>query len=110
MGLTSSAEPEAVMQRRQQLAEQLGFELERALMTVQEHGADVVTFHRRRPEGGQCVFSTDALATDVPGQAVVTSHAACFPLLFTDAGRGVVTGAHTVSGGPPAGAATQTGT
>ena len=78
------------MQRRQQLAEQLGFDLERALMTVQEHGANVVTFHRRRPEGGQCVFSTDALATDVPGQAVVTYHADCFPLLFTDAGRGVV--------------------
>src|SRR5437016_12443592 len=94
MGLTSSAEPEAVMQRRQQLAEQLGFDLERALMTVQEHGANVVTFHRRRPEGGQCVFSTDALATDVPGQAIVTYHAGCFPLLFAVTRRGVVVGVH----------------
>src|SRR5207244_7211492 len=95
MGLTGSTDPELVMQRRQQLADQLGFELDRAVMTVQEHGAQVVTFHRRRPEGGQCVFSTDALATDVPGQAIVTYHADCFPLLFTDAGRGVVAGAHT---------------
>ena len=108
MGLTSSVEPDAVMQRRQQLAEQLGFDLERALMTVQEHGANVVTFHRRQPEGGQCVFSTDALATDVPGQAVVTYHADCFPLLFLDAGRGVVAGAHAGWRGALAGVATQT--
>src|SRR5947208_13819991 len=84
MGLSTSADPEAVMGRRRQLAAQLGFDLERALMTVQEHGANVVTFHRWRPEGGQCAFSTDALATDVPGQAIVTYHADCFPLLFAD--------------------------
>src|SRR5438105_8894189 len=108
MGLSTSADPEAVMERRRQLAAQLGFDLERALMTVQEHGANVVTFHRRRPEGGQCVFSTDALATDVPGQAVVTYHADCFPLLFTDAGRGVVAGAHTGWRGTLAGVATKT--
>ena len=96
------------MYRRRQLAAQLGFDLERALMTVQEHGANVVTFHRRQPEGGQCVFSTDALATDVPGQAVVTYHADCFPLLFLDAGRGVVAGAHAGWRGALAGVATQT--
>jgi purine-nucleoside/S-methyl-5'-thioadenosine phosphorylase / adenosine deaminase len=108
MGLTASDEPEAVMRRREQFAEQVGFDLDRALMTVQEHGANVVTFHRRRPEGGQCVFSTDALATDVPGQAIVTYHADCFPLLFADRGRGVVAGAHAGWRGALAGVATQT--
>src|SRR5947199_9876240 len=108
MGLSTSADPEAVMGRRRQLAAQLGFELERALMTVQEHGANVVTFHRRRPEGGQCVFSTDALATDVPGQAIVTYHADCFPLLFADTSRRVVAGAHAGWRGALAGVATQT--
>src|SRR4029077_9251192 len=108
MGLTRAADPEAVIDRRRQLADQLGFDLDRALMTVQEHGANVVTFHRRRPEGGQCVFDTDALATDVSGQAIVTYHADCFPLLFFDAGRGVVAGAHAGWRGSLAGVATQT--
>jgi YfiH family protein len=108
MGLTGSTDPELVMQRRQRLADQLGFDLARALMTVQEHSANVVTFHRRQPEGGQCVFDTDSLATDVPGQAIVTYHADCFPLLFFDASRGVVAGAHAGWRGALAGVATQT--
>ncbi len=108
MGLSASSDPEVVMQRRQRLADELGFDLVRALMTVQEHGANVVTFHRQRPEGGQCVFETDALATDVPGQAIVTYHADCFPLLFVDASRGVVAGAHAGWRGSLAGVATQT--
>jgi purine-nucleoside/S-methyl-5'-thioadenosine phosphorylase / adenosine deaminase len=108
MGLTGAADPEAVIQRRQQLAEHVGFDLDRALMTVQEHGANVATFHRRQPEGGQCVFSTDALATDVPGQAIVTYHADCFPLLLVDTSRGVVAGAHAGWRGALAGVAAQT--
>jgi polyphenol oxidase len=108
MGLTGAADPEVVIDRRRQLAEQVGFDLDRALMTVQEHGANVATFHRRQPEGGQCVFSTDALATDVPGQAIVTYHADCFPLLFVDASRGVVAGAHAGWRGALAGVASKT--
>src|SRR5438445_1948955 len=108
MGLTGAADPESVIQRRRQLASQVGFDLDRALMTVQEHGANVATFHRARPEGGQCVFSTDALATDVPGQAIVTYHADCFPLLFVDVSRGVVAGAHAGWRGTRAGVATTT--
>jgi YfiH family protein len=77
-------------------------------MTVQEHGANVATFHRGRPEGGQCVLSTDALATDVPGQAIVTYHADCFPLLFLDSERGVVAAAHAGWRGTLAGVATRT--
>jgi hypothetical protein len=108
MGLTGATDPEDVIQRRQQLAEEVGFDLDRSLMTVQEHGANVATFHRRQPEGGQCVFSTDALATDVPGQAIVTYHADCFPLLFVDTSRGVVAGAHAGWRGTLAGVATRT--
>jgi len=108
MGLTGAGDPESVMRRRRQFAEQVGFDLDRALMTVQEHGANVIAFHRSRPEGGQCVFETDALATDVSGQAIVTYHADCFPLLFADRGRGVVAGAHAGWRGALAGVATQT--
>ena len=108
MGLTGAADPDAVIRRWRQLAEQLGFDLDRALMTVQEHGANVATFHRRQPEGGQCVFLTDALATDVPGQAIVTYHADCFPILFVDTSRGVVAGAHAGWRGALAGVATKT--
>ena len=108
MGLTDADDPEAVMRRRRQFAEQVGFDLDRTLMTVQEHGANVVTFHRRRPEGGQCVFSTDALETDVPGQAIVTYHADCFPLLLADRDRGVVAAAHAGWRGALVGVATQT--
>src|SRR2546429_4251868 len=108
MGLTASNDPDLVMQRRQQLADQLGFDLTSTLMTVQEHGANVVTFHRRQPEGGQCVFDSDALATDVPGQAIVTYHADCFPLLFLDSARGVVAGAHAGWRGSLAGVAIHT--
>src|ERR1700694_5702906 len=108
VGLTGASAPEAVLHPRRQLAEQVAFDLDRALMTVQEHGANVATFHRRQPEGGQCVFSTDALATDVPGQAIVTYHADCFPLLFVDTSRGLVAGAHAGWRGTLAGVATET--
>ena len=108
MGLTGSPDPDEAMRRRRQLAKEVGFDLDRALMTVQEHGADIATFHRATPEGGQCVFSTDALATDVPGQAIVTYHADCFPLLFLDRSRGVVAGAHAGWRGALAGVAIET--
>lgn len=108
MGLTGAPDSEAVIQRRRQLAQQVGFELDRALMTVQEHGANVATFHRRQPVAGQCVFKTDALATDISGQAIVTYHADCFPLLLVDTSRGVVAGAHAGWRGTLAGVAIKT--
>ena len=96
------------MRRREQFAKKVGFDLVKALMTVQEHGANIVTFHRDRPEGGQCVFSTDALASDLPGQAIITYHADCYPLLFLDRQRGVVAAAHAGWRGALAGVAAQT--
>jgi YfiH family protein len=108
MGLTATADPEAVMERRRQFAEEVGFDLGRALMTVQEHGANVATFHRAEPQGGQCVFSTDAIATDVPGQAIITYHADCFPVLFAAGTRGVVAAAHAGWRGALAGVAPAT--
>ena len=108
MGLTGSPDPDTVMHRREQMAEAVGFDLMNALMTVQEHGAEIASFHRDAPEGGQCVFNTDALATDVPGQAIVTYHADCYPLLFLDRTRGVVAGAHAGWRGTVAGVASRT--
>jgi hypothetical protein len=90
------------------MADAVGFDLMNAVMTVQEHGAEVATFHRDTPEGGQCVFNTDALATDISGQAIVTYHADCFPLLFADRRRGVVAGAHAGWRGSLAGVGSRT--
>ena len=108
MGLSGSLDPDVVMERRRRFADEVGFDLQHALLTAQEHGANVVTFDRNHPEGAQCVLSADALATDVPGQAVVTYHADCLPLFFFDRPRGVVAGAHAGWRGALAGVATQT--
>src|SRR5207248_8534515 len=72
MGLNGSTDPDMVMERRQQLADQLGFDLTRSLMTVQEHGANVVTFHRRQPESGHCGIESAALATEAAGLVILT--------------------------------------
>jgi len=82
------------MQRREEFARQLGFDLGRAVFTVQEHAARVHAFKKASPQGGQCVLETDALTTDVPGQALITYHADCFPILFLDGSRGVAGAAH----------------
>lgn len=109
MGLNGSSQPEAVMQRRQAFAEMVGFDLGRAALAAQVHWARVQTFRRHRPiEGAQSVLGTDALATDVPGQALITYHADCYPLLFVDRARGAVAVAHLGWRGALAGAAAET--
>src|SRR5207245_5811845 len=95
MGLNGSAEPEAVMRRRHTFAAMVGFDLGGAALAAQVHGARVRTFRRTEPRaGGQSVLDTDALATDLPGQALITYHADCFPLLFVDRVQGAVAIAH----------------
>ncbi len=109
MGLNGSAEPEAVMRRRQAFAAAVGFDLGRAALAAQVHGARVRTFRRTEPrEGGQSVLGTDALATDLPGQALLTYHADCYPLLFTDPAKGAVAIAHVGWRGALAGVAGET--
>ena len=95
MGLNGAVEPEAVMRRRQAFAATVGFDLGRAALAAQVHGAHVHAFRRASPmEGGQSVLGADALATDVPGQALVTYHADCYPLLVFDPHRPAVAVAH----------------
>ncbi len=109
MGLNGSADPEAVMRRRQTFAEAAGFELGRAALAAQVHGAHVHAFRRDSPmEGGQSVLGTDALATNVPGQALITYHADCYPLLFVDRAKGAVAIAHLGWRGALAGVAGET--
>lgn len=108
MGLNGSADPEVVLRRRHEMARDVGFDPARALFTVQEHGAFVRAFHRASLEGSQCVLGTDALATDAPGQALITYHADCFPVFLVDQPRGVVAAAHAGWRGTLAGVATQT--
>ncbi len=108
MGLNRVADPDVVLRRRDELAREIGFDSGRSLFTVQEHGAFVRAFHRGAPEGSQCVLGTDALATDVPGQALVTYHADCFPVFFLNRRLGLVAAAHAGWRGTLAGVATQT--
>jgi YfiH family protein len=109
MGLNGSVDPAAVMRRRQTFAAAVGFDLGRAALAAQVHGAHVHTFRRDGPlEGGQSVLGTDALATDVPGQALITYHADCYPLLFVDRGKAAVAIAHLGWRGALAGVAGET--
>src|SRR5438309_10461997 len=94
MGLTGSPDPKSVLGRRQQLAAEVGFDLNLALFAVQVHTASVKTFSRTDPPGAQSVLDTDALGTVLPGQALVTYHADCFPVSLADQRRGVVVAAH----------------
>jgi YfiH family protein len=109
MGLSGSVEPELVMRRRQTFAAAVGFDLSRAALAAQVHGARVRIFRRAEPmEGGQSVLATDALATDVPGQALITYHADCYPLLFVHRANGAVAIAHLGWRGALAGVAGET--
>ncbi len=109
MGLSGAAEPQAVMRRRQTFAGTVGFDLGRAALAAQVHGAHVYAFQRASAaEGGQSVLDTDGLASDVPGQALLTYHADCYPLLVFDPRRPAVALAHLGWRGALAGIAGET--
>ncbi len=95
MGLNGATDTEVVMRRRQRLADEMGFDLGRAALAAQVHEIQVRAFRREEPrQGGQSVLGADVLATEIPGQALLTFHADCLPLLFFDQERGVVAAAH----------------
>lgn len=109
MGLNGSVEPEVVMRRRQAFSATVGFDLGRAALAAQVHGAHVHAFRRDSPmEGGQSVLGADGLATDIPGHALITYHADCYPLLFVDRVKGAVAVAHLGWRGALAGVAGET--
>jgi len=108
MGLSNATDEGAVIRRREEFAQQVGFDMGLALFTVQEHGARVHAFKRASAEGAQCVLATDALTTDVSGQALITYHADCYPVMFLDRERGVVGAAHAGWRGCLSGVAVQT--
>ncbi len=109
MGLTGDVDSEAVLERRQRFADALGFDPTRAVLAGQVHGSRVRTLHGSDGvQGGQSVLGTDALASDVPGQALLTYHADCYPVLFCDPGLGVVALAHAGWRGALSGIAART--
>jgi YfiH family protein len=95
MGLNSAPDPGLVMSRRFHFSRGVGFELEAAAFAVQVHGKRVHAFKRDgKPPAGQSVLATDGLASNVPGQALVTYHADCYPVIFVDQAHGAVGVAH----------------
>ena len=95
MGLSGAVDPGSVLARRERFAQALGFDLTRAVLAGQIHGSRVLTLRRRDGvQGAQSVLGTDALASDVAGQALLTYHADCYPILFSDPSVGVVALAH----------------
>jgi YfiH family protein len=63
------------------------------VLAAQVHGARVEVVDGE-DGGARSILGTDALATDATGQAIMTFHADCYPVLFFDLTRGVVAAAH----------------
>jgi YfiH family protein len=95
MGLTNSTEPEAVMERRRLMAQELGFDLTRAVLAAQVHGARVEVLHGGNGYmGARSVLGADAVVTRTPGIAVGILTADCAPVLLADPEAKVVAAAH----------------
>lgn len=89
-GHGSSDQTEAVALNRTRVAEALGLAPEALCGVNQVHSPDVVTIEAPldRP------VKADALVTRTPGLALTVLTADCQPVLFADAGAGVVGAAH----------------
>ncbi len=91
-GVGSSDRPEHVAENRARMARALSVAPERLLSAYQIHSPDVVVAdapwtHEARPRA-------DAIVTRTPALAIGVSTADCGPVLFADAGAGVIGAAH----------------
>ncbi|MGY6706919.1 MAG: peptidoglycan editing factor PgeF [Rhizobiaceae bacterium] len=91
VGLGSGDDRSAIRENRQRVARWMGVEPERLVGVHQVHSPDVVAVDRPfvgdRPRA-------DAMVTDRPGLALGVLTADCGPILFSDAGAGVIGAAH----------------
>lgn len=92
-GQGSSDLREAVMMNRARAAQALDLPPEAMACVNQVHSPDVVTVETAEP-GLPPLARADALVTRVPGVALTVLSADCQPVLFADAGAGVIGAAH----------------
>jgi hypothetical protein len=90
--LSSPDDRDTVMRNRARVADRLGLAPEALLGLKQVHGDRVITVTDPWPVGAG--ESADAMVTDRPGLALGIITADCAPVLFADAGAGVVGAAH----------------
>lgn len=90
-GMGSQDERAAVLENRRRMAEHMGVAPERFLSVWQVHSPDVIAvdgpWPGERPKA-------DALVTATPDLAITVATADCGPVLFADAGAGVIGAAH----------------
>lgn len=90
-GVGSADDPSHVAENRRRVAAWMGVEPDHLLTAYQIHSPDVLVV--REPFPGDRP-KADALVTDRPGIAIGASSADCGPVLFADAGAGVIGAAH----------------
>ena len=93
-GRGSSDQKEVVAINRARVAAALGLPPERLATVNQTHSDRVVTLTGTEDLDAVARFEADAIVTAVPGLAIAVLTADCQPVLFADAGSGVVGAAH----------------
>ena len=93
-GRGSSDQKEVVAINRARVAAALGLPPERLATVNQTHSDRVVTLTGSEDLDAVARFEADAIVTAVPGLAIAVLTADCQPVLFADAGSGVVGAAH----------------
>ena len=93
-GRGSSDQKEVVAINRARVAAAMGLPPERLATVNQTHSDRVVTLTGTEDLDAVARFEADAIVTAVPGLAIAVLTADCQPVLFADAGSGVVGAAH----------------
>jgi len=91
IGLGSDDNPHHVMNNRHLIASYLGVEARHLISVHQCHSADVVQIHAPFPATPP---KADALVSNRPNLALAIATADCAPVLFVEAGSGVIGAAH----------------
>jgi YfiH family protein len=91
-GIGSDDAPDKVADNRARMAAALGVAPDRFITAYQIHSPQVVT--AEQPWTPDARPRADAIVTRVPGLAIGVSTADCGPVLFADAGAGVIGAAH----------------
>lgn len=91
-GYSSGDDPDAVDRNRALALGALGLPADTLASVRQVHGADVLVVREPRP--GRPDQAADGLVSDRPGVSLAVLSADCAPVLFADAGAGVIGAAH----------------